>query len=102
MMQRQLNLSTDQTAQLRTIMGDERTKMEALRSNTSLSREDRGAQMMAIHKDGQAKIEAMLTPDQKTKYQAMEDRMRERGAERGRGPGGPGGPGGDAPPPPPQ
>ena len=49
--------------------------------------------MMAAHEDEKAKIEAILTPDQKTKYEAMEARMRERMQERRDG--------GNEPPPPP-
>jgi hypothetical protein len=41
-------------------------------------------------------VKALLTPDQATKYDAMEARMRQRG------PGGPPPPDGGAPPPPPQ
>jgi periplasmic protein CpxP/Spy len=102
MLQKRLNLSTDQTAQLKTIFGEERTKTEALRSNASLSREDRRSQMMAIHEDGETRLHALLTPDQKSRYDDMEARMRERTQDGRRG--GPGGPprsGGDGPPPPP-
>jgi Spy/CpxP family protein refolding chaperone len=100
-LQKFLKLSDDQTAQIKTIMADERTKMEALRSNGAAPRDNR-AQMMAIHQDGETKIHALLTPDQQKKYDDMQARMRERMEERGgRGPGGPGGPGGDNPPPPP-
>jgi Spy/CpxP family protein refolding chaperone len=97
-MKQELNLTDDQTAQVKAILEDGRTKMEALRSNSSLSQEDRRSQMMSIHEAQQEKIEALLTPDQKTKYQEMQAQM--RGRRRG-GQGGP--PAGDtAPPPPPQ
>lgn len=101
MLQKRLNLSTDQTAQLKTIFSEERTKSEALRSNESLSREDRRSQMMAIHEDGETKLHAVLTPEQKTKYDEMEAKMREHMQDGHRG--GPGGPlhGDGAPPPPP-
>ncbi len=98
-MQKFLKLSDDQTAQIKTIMADERTKMEALRSNGAAPRDNR-AQMMAIHQDGETRIHALLTPDQQKKYDDMQARMRERMEERG-GRGGTGGPGGDTPPPPP-
>ena len=96
MLQKHLRLTDDQTAQVKSIFGEERSKMEALRSNTALAPQDKRAQMMAIHEDGDAKIHAVLTPEQKTKYDEMEARMRERRR------GGPQGqPGGDATPPPP-
>ena len=49
--------------------------------------------MMAINQEQNAKIRAVLTADQQTKYDEMQQRMR-------RGPGGPGGPGGSGGPPP--
>ena len=97
MLQKRLNLTTDQTAQLKTIFGDERGKMEGLRSNTALSREDRRSQMMAIHEEGETKFLAVLTPEQKTKYDEMEAKMRERMQEHRRD--GPPQGGGSAPPP---
>jgi len=97
MLKERLNLSDDQTAQVKTILEDGRTKMEALRSNSSLSQDDRRSQAMSIRKAENDKIEALLTSDQKTKYQAMQAEMRDR--MRGGGPGGP--PAGDTAPPPP-
>jgi len=93
MMQRRLNLSADQTTQVKAIFADGRAKMEALRANTSLAPADRHAQGEALRQDEHAKIEAVLTPDQKTKFDEMEARMREH---RHDGPDG-----GGAPPPPP-
>jgi len=90
MMQRQLNLTPDQTTAIKAIFEDERAKMEAARaSDGSLSPEDRRAKMMAMREEEKTKIEAILTPEQKTKYEEMEARMRERMEHR------------DAPPPPP-
>jgi Spy/CpxP family protein refolding chaperone len=93
MLKQNLNLTDDQTSQVKTIFEDSRTKMEALRSNSSLSQDDRRSQMMSLRKAENDKIEALLTPDQKTKYAALQQQM------RGRMRGGP--PNGEAPPPPP-
>ena len=90
MLAKQLNLSDDQKAQAKTIFQGERAKVEALHSNTSLSEQDRRAQMRVIHEDEDVKIHAILTPDQKTKYDEMQAHMRHGG------PGGP--PPADAPP----
>lgn len=89
MMQRALNLTPDQTTQVKAIYDAERTKMEALRSNTSLAPEDRHSQMMTIRQDTSTKVRAVLTADQATKYDQIQSRMREHG------------PGAGAPPPPP-
>ncbi|HEY1742195.1 MAG TPA: hypothetical protein VGG18_03450 [Granulicella sp.] len=84
-LQKSLGLSDDQTAQVKTIFTDEQTKFEALRSNTSLSREDRHTQMEALRQDEDTKVQAVLTADQKTKYAAMQAQMHDR---RGNGNGG--------------
>jgi Spy/CpxP family protein refolding chaperone len=85
MMQQRLDLSADQTAQVRQILTASMGKMEALRSNTALAPEDMRAQMMALRQGEQAKIRALLTPDQQAKFDAMQARMqqRQRGGEGG-------------------
>lgn len=97
MLKDRLGLSDSQTTQVKLILEDSRTKMEAVRSNSSLSQDDRRSQMMSIRKAENDKIDGVLTPDQKTKYDAMQAQMRDR--MRGGAPGGT--PGGDAAPPPP-
>ncbi len=83
MMQRRLDLNASQTAQVRQIFTESRAQMEALRSNTSLTPEDRRAQMMTLHQGEQARIRAVLTPEQQTKFDAMQERMRERRGDGG-------------------
>jgi protein CpxP len=95
MLKKQLNLSDDQSAQAKSIFEGQRAKMEAVRSNTSLSDQDRRSQMRVIREDGDVKLHAILTPDQKTKLDEMEAREKEH-MRRG-GPDGP--PPADAPPP---
>ncbi len=92
MMQQRLQLSDGQTAQVRQIFTESRAQMEAIRSNASLAPEDRRAQMMTLHQGEQARIRAVLTPDQQAKFDAMQARMRERHSGEG---------GQGAPPPPP-
>jgi len=96
MMQKRLKLSDDQTAQVKAIFDDGRSKMEALRSNTALAPQDRRTQGRALMEQENAKVEAVLTPDQKAKYEEMREKQRERMEQGGGRRGGPGGP----PPPP--
>ena len=95
MMQKQLNLSPEQSTAIKAIFDDEQTKMEAMRADTTVPREDRRARMMSIHEAEKTKIQAVLTKNQNVKYEEMEARMRERMQQRGGGDGAP-------PPPPPQ
>lgn len=98
MLKKNLSLSDDQTSQVKSIFQDSQSKMEALRSNSSLSQDDRRSQMMSIRKGENDKINELLTPDQKTKYAALQEQMRDR-MMRGGGPGG--APNGNSAPPPP-
>jgi protein CpxP len=94
MLTKKLNLTPDQVTQVKAIDADTMKQVDALRSDTSLSRDDRRSKMMDIHKASTDKIRALLTDDQKTKFDAMQAEMQEKMKERRQG--------GDAPPPPPQ
>ena len=91
---KKLNLTPDQVTQVKAIEDDSRKQMMTLREDTSIAGADKRAKMMDIHKAAQDKVRALLTDDQKTKYDALQAEMRERMENRGGGPGGP-------PPPPP-
>jgi len=92
-LQRRLNLSDSQTAQVRQIFTESRAQMETIRTNASLAPGDRHAQMRSLHQGEEARLRAVLTPDQQAKFDAMQERMRERRAEGG-------GQGAPVPPPP--
>jgi Spy/CpxP family protein refolding chaperone len=96
MLTKQLDLTPDQVTQIKGYYADERTQMEALRGDTSLSQQDRRQKMFSIRKDTQTKFMAALTEDQKSKLKTMRENMKEH-----RGHGGPGGQGGHGGPPPP-
>jgi protein CpxP len=91
---KKLNLTPDQVSQVKAIDDDSRKQMMALHEDTSTPQADKHAKMMDIHKASQDKIRAVLTDDQKTKYDALQAEMRERRESRQGGQG--------APPPPPQ
>jgi Spy/CpxP family protein refolding chaperone len=89
---KKLNLTPDQVTQVKAINDDARKQMMALREDTSIAQADKRAKMMDIQKASQDKIRALLTDDQKTKFDALQAQMRERRGDHG---------GGDGPPPPP-
>jgi Spy/CpxP family protein refolding chaperone len=92
MLQHELGLTPDQTAKVKTILDDGRAQMMA-QHDAATSPEDRHVKMMADMQAENAKIKAVLTPDQLTKFDAMEARMREHRRD--------GGGNGEGPPPPP-
>jgi Spy/CpxP family protein refolding chaperone len=96
MMTKHLNLTSDQVTRIKAIDDDTRQQMMALRDDTSTPRDQKRPKMESIHQAQDAKIKAVLTDDQKTKYEAMQARMRERREERRED-----GAGSPPPPPPP-
>ncbi len=89
-MTRELNLTPDQVSQIQAIQGDESAKMQAL--NADSSDPDTHKQRKAIREDGMSRTRAVLTDEQKPKFDAMIAQQRERQQEHHQG---------GAPPPPP-
>jgi Spy/CpxP family protein refolding chaperone len=100
MMAKHLNLTPDQVAQVKAIDKDGWTQMMALRQDTSIAPPDKHEKMKAIHDAQTAKIRAILTDEQKPKYDAMMAHEHERMEERRDGQGRPGQPMNPPPPPP--
>jgi periplasmic protein CpxP/Spy len=80
-----LNLTDSQKTQARAILQDQQDKMNALRQNTSLSREDRHSKMMEIHQTASGQIRGLLNEDQQKKYDAMEKERQQEMRQNGRG-----------------
>ena len=78
MLTKQLNLTADQQTQVKAIDDDTRSQMMAIRNDTSMSKADKRSKMMDLHKSSNDKIRAVLTDDQKTKFDAMQAKMQER------------------------
>lgn len=85
MLTKKLNLTSDQQTQVKAIDDDQRSQMMAVRNDTSIPQADKRAKMMDIHKASSDKIRAILTDDQKTKYDAMQSQMKERMKEHSQG-----------------
>lgn len=99
-MTKRYKLTADQQSQIKPILQDEQQQMQSLRGDTSASRDDKMAKMKGIHDASTQKIEAVLTDQQKQKFEADQQKMQERRAQHMQG--GPGGPPPDGGAPPPQ
>ena len=77
MLTKKLNLTPDQVTQVKSIDDDTRTQMMAVRDDSSVAKPDKRAKMMDIRKASQDKIRAVLTDDQKPKYDVMQAKMQE-------------------------
>lgn len=96
----ELGLTQAQQDQLRPILLERAQKVEALRGNTADRGRQQRSEMRKLAESYQERIDAVLTPDQKTKAEAMraEARSKARGAARQRR--GTGAPAAPEPPPP--
>ncbi|HEY7352074.1 MAG TPA: hypothetical protein VH596_04830 [Terriglobales bacterium] len=86
-----LSLTDDQKSKVLSIYQDEQKQMEALRADSSTSRDDRWAKMKQVHENTVSQIKGTLNPDQAKKFDDMQQRMQEHRQHRS----------GDNPPPPP-
>jgi Spy/CpxP family protein refolding chaperone len=84
---KKLNLTPDQVTQVKAIEDDSQQQMMALRSDSSVADQDRRTKMMDIRKSSQDKIRAVLTDEQKPKFDALmaqrQQHMQEHRAEQG-------------------
>ncbi len=78
---KKLSLSDDQQAKLKPILEDQRKQMEAIHSDTSLSREDRFSKMQALRQSSDAQIKGVLNEEQQKNFDKMradqQDRMKQ-------------------------
>ena len=91
---KKLNLSDDQQAKLKPILEDQRKQMEAIHSDTSLSREDRFSKMQTLRQSSDAQIKGVLNEEQQKNFDKMRAEQQDRMKQWRRG-------GDNAPPPPP-
>lgn len=61
---KRLNLTPEQTSKLEPIFADRNQKMEAIHSNTSLTRQDAWTQMREVEKSTHEQLATVLTPEQ--------------------------------------
>jgi protein CpxP len=87
-MTKRYNLSSDQQAQIKPILANQQQQMQALRQDSSLSREDKMAKMKSIHEDSSSKIQALLNDSQKQKFAQDQARRQQQMQERGAAPAG--------------
>ncbi len=75
MLTKQLNLTSEQQPKVLDILKSEQSQMESLRSDSSVSREDRRPKMMEIRKTSDDQIRALLDSNQQKKWGAMQSRQ---------------------------
>ena len=84
-LKKELNLTDTQKTQVKTILQDQRDQMKQVMEDSSGSREDNWSKMREIHEKSSVKIRDLLTDEQKTKYDKLQEERRQRAQERRRG-----------------
>jgi Spy/CpxP family protein refolding chaperone len=79
-----LSLTDQQKTQLTPIIADRQQKLQALRADTSMERPEKAQKARQIFQDSDTKIKAVLTDEQKQKYEAMQQQMRDEMRQRAR------------------
>lgn len=75
---KELNLSGEQQSKIETLNKDFRAKAEALRNDSTLSREAKAQQRKELNKSRQDAFQAVLTPEQKTQWAELKEKMPQR------------------------
>ncbi len=75
-MKKDLNLSDDQSKRIKDIKNSYKGKMTALKTDNSLSKEQRKTQMSDLKKSEEADVKGVLTADQYTKFTEMKKQRR--------------------------
>ena len=85
-MTKALNLTSDQQTQLKPVLQDRHDQQMQMHQDGSLSRDARMSKMQALDESSNSKVEAILNPDQKAKYEKMiadrKERMQQMRAQR--------------------
>lgn len=78
MLGKRLSLSEAQKSQILPIITARQQEIQALRGDTSVPPQQKMSQVQSIMKDSDAKINALLTPEQQQGYSQIEQDMRAR------------------------
>ncbi len=74
----ELNLTDAQKPKVKAALEGQRSQMQTVMQDTSMSRDDKMAKMKDIHESTTGKINDVLTDDQKTKFAALQEKQKQR------------------------
>jgi protein CpxP len=77
-MAEELNLTAEQQAKFKELNQQEKAELEALRAGVAANKEALRAQAQAIHQKYREQRHALMTPEQRTKADAMRGKMEKR------------------------
>ena len=82
---KKLNLTSDQQGKVQSILQSEKSQMESLHQDNSMSQQDRHSKMMDIHKTSSDQIRAVLDSNQQKKWDEMQAKREQWMQKRGEG-----------------
>jgi protein CpxP len=77
-----VDLTADQRTALEPILKDQRDRQSVIAQDSILSPEDRHKSIQKVNESTAAKIQALLTDEQKVKFQEMQQKQQERNGEQ--------------------
>jgi periplasmic protein CpxP/Spy len=80
---KELGLTADQQTQMKALNQDAKSQMQAIKNDSTLSREQKKEKIKAFRQEQMAKREAILTPDQKQKWEQMKAEHKGKRGHRG-------------------
>ncbi|HEY5464233.1 MAG TPA: hypothetical protein VIJ95_13310 [Hanamia sp.] len=83
-MMAQLNLSSDQKSQLKSLRESNKQQREEINNDATLTQDQKRAKMRNMHKSQSDKINSILTPDQQAKRNAYIQKMKANRKMNGR------------------
>ncbi|MFZ0816298.1 MAG: hypothetical protein WAM78_12315 [Candidatus Sulfotelmatobacter sp.] len=83
---KQLKLTSDQQPKVQAALEAERSQMESLRQDSSVSREDKHAKMMEIHQATDTQIRGLLDTNQQKKWDEIQSEREQHMQGRRQGP----------------
>ncbi len=80
-MTKRYKLTSDQQSQIKPILADEQQQMQSMRGDQSGAGQEKMDRMRSMRQADNQKIEAILTDDQRKKFESDQQKMQERRAE---------------------
>ena len=81
-MKTDLGLTDDQASKIQEIMTEQRKSMKGLKDDTSLTEDQKKEKFQAGRAEADAKISALLTPEQKAKWDQMKKNRPAKGGKK--------------------
>jgi Spy/CpxP family protein refolding chaperone len=80
----ELNLTDAQKTQLRNMHQQNREQMKAIKTDDSLTQEQKKEKFKALHESRQAQMNSILTPDQQQKFAQIKENRKGKMGKRGK------------------